>query len=317
MKSIHETHEGGVVSVEFSRGGWGAIPRRFADDRRLSLDALGLGAWLCTRPAGWQIVVSLLCKHHKLGKDRWLRIAKELETSGYLTRQQKNGERGRKVWRIVFDPDPQLAMVGKPDHGSSMVGLADSGSPGVGSAVAGEPGHLLQEHEIDGDEIEENTTTTEGEGGSSVGGGGLAEEPTTTQGEGSGGGSSKNSPELIVEENIKHMAGSIFPLLKGIDQLTTQALMDELAGVMRRDSGVEIKNPVGWFKAVVSKAQRGEFVPARALIIQRARATRARELEDLRRKHDEAVAAAAAPKVPLSPEQRVALGLKPRLLPGE
>lgn len=305
MKGIHETHEGGVVSVEFSRGGWGAIPRRFADDRRLSLEALGLGAWFCTRPDGWQIVVSLLCKHHGLGKDRWLRIAKELESAGYLSRRNRNGERGRKVWRIIFDPDPQTTMVGKPDHGRTMVGSADHGS-----ADPGQPDHLQQEHEMEGDEIEENTTTTklESEGGSSVGGGEVVEADRNTPGEGS----SSDSPDLMIEENIKHLAASILPLLTGVDQGITQTLVDELAGVMRRDSGVEIKSPVGWFKAVVAKARQGEFVPARALIVERARAARAHELEALRLRREEAAAAAAAPIVPLSPERRAALGLKPR-----
>lgn len=97
----------------------------------------------------------------------------------------------------------------------------------------------------------------------------MEKETTTTQAaaQAAEGGSS----DLIFDPSIQHLAPALRGLLSGAEHDLAQALVDELAGCMQPGSGVTIKNPVGWLRGVVAKAQRGEFQPARALGVQRTR----------------------------------------------
>lgn len=129
MTPIHDTHAGGVVRVEYPPGSWGSVPHALLQDRLLSLDTRGLAAWLATRPPGWQISVAFLRREHDLGEERWQRIARELESAGYLTRDKRPGgavtKKGRTyrqtwVWEIVFQsvpPVPGLPRSGSTEHG--------------------------------------------------------------------------------------------------------------------------------------------------------------------------------------------------------
>ena len=101
--TIHESHVGGVLRIMAPAGAWGAVPLKLIQDRRLSLEARGVGVWLATRPDGWQISGAHLLRELNLGRDRWRRIAAELESTKYLLRRSSpSGPHGRWVWEIVF-----------------------------------------------------------------------------------------------------------------------------------------------------------------------------------------------------------------------
>ena len=144
MSSIGDTHQGGIVRVDYGAGRWGAIPQALADDRRISLEALGVATWMCTRPPGWHIIVAALRRQLGIGRDRWRRIATELEAAGYLSRRRLPGPGGRIAWEIIFRPVPEPgaggsgSMDGLSGHGErTMAGLAVDGR-----AVDGSPGHI-------------------------------------------------------------------------------------------------------------------------------------------------------------------------------
>lgn len=125
---IGETHCGGVVQVRHPAGRWGAVPEAMLEDERLSLDTRGVAAWLATRPPSWQIKVAALRRRLGVGRERWFRIARELERSGYLRRDKYPGGPGGKwVWHIEFSP--VSTVVGSADHGvGAVVGSADHGA---------------------------------------------------------------------------------------------------------------------------------------------------------------------------------------------
>ena len=139
MTTIHDTHSGGVLSVSMPPGSrYGIVPRALLEDPHLSLDTRAVAAWLSTQDAGFQIVIAVLCRKMGLGKERWLRIARELEGSGYLSRRKRpigvdpvTGRKNQWKWENAFTPVPDaspgvdLSVVGFPDHGAPVHGQFD------------------------------------------------------------------------------------------------------------------------------------------------------------------------------------------------
>lgn len=173
-------HTGGVLRVALTPGSWGSVPHALLEDSRLGLDTRAIAAWLTTRPAGWQVIVSHLQRHHGLGEERWRRIAKELELAGYLTRRRsprgssmKNGRNysGTWVWEVIFSPIPaedEPSIPGSPGHGSPGRGKPgdrskkdsskkDSKTPRTGPTAepVDNPDQETHEHITMGDELEE------------------------------------------------------------------------------------------------------------------------------------------------------------------
>lgn len=143
-KNIFPHHSGGVVQVRHTIR-YGAVPEALLEDNRLELDSRAVAAWLAVKQDGWQILVGVLRTRLArgdqtlLGKDRWQRIANELESAGYLTRKKVNGQGGRWNWHITFTPVPE-------DHTSG--GFPGSGAtsnrlPSTGLAGSGQPGHKV------------------------------------------------------------------------------------------------------------------------------------------------------------------------------
>lgn len=139
MTTIQDTHSGGVLSVSMPPGSrYGIVPRALLEDPQLSLDTRAVAAWLATQDAGFQIVITVLCRKMGLGKERWLRIARELEAGGYLSRRKRpigvdpiTGRKNQWKWENAFTPVPSsspgvdLPVVGFPDHGAPVHGQPD------------------------------------------------------------------------------------------------------------------------------------------------------------------------------------------------
>ncbi|MBN8745499.1 MAG: hypothetical protein J0I24_14535 [Thiomonas arsenitoxydans] len=152
MADIKSTHSGGVIRVQVPPGAWGAVPTALIEDARLSLEARAVAAWLATRPPGWQIAVPPLCRTLGLGRDRWRRVAREMEDAGYLSRRahqggtiQKNGRQHAGTWRweILFCAVPHISdttETAKP----SMDGFSGDGTSGDGTSGDGKHGDKNQ-----------------------------------------------------------------------------------------------------------------------------------------------------------------------------
>ena len=105
---IKISHEGGVLERSFGENDrYGNVPRALLEDPRLGLDTRAVAAWLASQAAGFKISIFMMLKKLGLGKERWLRIAREMEAAGYLQRSKApSGPGGRWVWRVTFNPTP-------------------------------------------------------------------------------------------------------------------------------------------------------------------------------------------------------------------
>ncbi|GEO64440.1 helix-turn-helix domain-containing protein [Companilactobacillus nantensis] len=76
-------------------------------DKRLSLKAKGLLAYMLSLPDDWVFYETELMDHSKDGRDAIRSALKELEKSGYLIRHQKredSGKFGQKEWSVWDEP---------------------------------------------------------------------------------------------------------------------------------------------------------------------------------------------------------------------
>ena len=62
------------------------------NDERLSLEAMGLLAWLRSRPDDWSLSVEHLKARFKVGRDSMHRLVRELVEAGWVTRERKRDE---------------------------------------------------------------------------------------------------------------------------------------------------------------------------------------------------------------------------------
>lgn len=269
-------HTGGVLHVQY-RTRYGVVPEALLEDDRLDLDSRAVAAWLAVKPPGWQIKVTALRRRlarksesvpgrePMLGKDRWQRIASELEAAGYLFRQKSNGPGGQWSWNIIFNPVP-TATAGFPVHGSDAVagfpadGQATHGTAAVGSAVAGDHGHKV----LPTGEIPLQTTTTA-----------RAVAVDAQLQKERGGGDLYNN--LVFEPTIAAMKAQLTAVLvkqKVPDPVLCQDLLDELAGVLeagKRGERQALKLPSAWFQRLAIKAIQGDFERMHCRAIQRRR----------------------------------------------
>lgn len=103
-------------------------------DRRLSLDAVGLLACVMSLPEDWNFNRAWAKKRFSVGKEKLERIIKELITAGYVQREQERGEAGRMAHAVyIFTDEP--GEFSDVDPASSTVG----GFPAGGLAVGGKP----------------------------------------------------------------------------------------------------------------------------------------------------------------------------------
>jgi hypothetical protein len=231
-KTSFPNHSGGVVQVQHDVR-WGSVPEALLEDDRLSLDSRAVAAWLAIKPRGWLIVVPVLVKRMRLGKDRWQRIARELEAAGYLSRSCGPGANGRWQWSVVFNPNPA-------GTGFTGAGFPGSGEIDSGPAVDGPPG--AAEH---GDKVvplkhhhHRNTTT--------------------------------RVVAAVPELKLHFPAAAQLhkPMLQDVlsksslPQQQAQEIVDEFSGVFEASARGEhevIRSPRAWVKRLVDAALAGEF----------------------------------------------------------
>lgn len=81
------------------------IPNAWLRDARLSLKAIGLLAQIMTHVPGWNMSINSLADRNNVGRDQIRSAIAELESFGYLTRQQsrEDGKFAETIWR-TSDP---------------------------------------------------------------------------------------------------------------------------------------------------------------------------------------------------------------------
>jgi hypothetical protein len=119
-----------AITVKKTRP-WAAVPNDLLEDRRLSLRARLVLAWMVGRPDGWEIKVWHMCRTLGASAHVWTSIRKELEAAGYYQQDRRRSEDGRIQWvKTVRDmpdsaPSPKASMMGEV-----VGGVAGSDSSG-------------------------------------------------------------------------------------------------------------------------------------------------------------------------------------------
>lgn len=202
---------------------WGTLAEGLIEDNRLSLDTRAVAAWLAIKPPGWQIVISVLTARMNLGKERWQRVARELEAAGYLSRTCRPGIGGRWKWEIVFD-----AAGGRlPGSGHTDDGDADAGGDGT-----------KEDNIPEAYQAKKNTTTTT---------------------KASGGGANLLVPDSILC-HTQMLREQLTSLPIEVQQAIVDEFVGVLDAVARGEH-VAIRSPRAWIASLVKAAKVGEFMP--------------------------------------------------------
>lgn len=107
-------------SVRFRRKkAFATLYREVAQDDRLSLEARGLLILMASLPEDWEYSVAGLAKKAGCGKDKLRRILGELESVGYLAREQSHDPGGKFAGNIYVIQDEAPPLSGKPDNGET------------------------------------------------------------------------------------------------------------------------------------------------------------------------------------------------------
>lgn len=251
-------HSGGVVQIHHTYR-FGIVPEALLEDSRLDLDTRAVAAWLAIKQDGWQISISVLRNRLSqdgkiLSKERWKRIAEQLEAAEYLSRRKINGAGGLWTWEIIFTPvSRSLTMDGFSTHGSATPGRA-AGGP----AVSGEHVHNVVPRRK---QSTKNITTTKD----------TIQRPDEA-------GRRQNVElndqcELLTYPDVT--AGEMVELQQLILECNTHArqdVLDELEGYRR--SGKLRSGIVGLARTLVTKANEGGFSLVKGHAVQAERARR-------------------------------------------
>ena len=119
------------------RRAWSAVPADILEDKRLSLKARAVMAWIVGRPAGWILYIRQM--QHALGmtETMWKSIRSELETACYYRQQRVQLMNGKIHWEKSFTDVPV-----QPHPSSPPMAKTIGGDPLHDFATGGEVGDL-------------------------------------------------------------------------------------------------------------------------------------------------------------------------------
>lgn len=291
----------GIIRAPRPERGWFEVQNATVRDRRISFRALGVLLRILSNADGWRCTADDLARERKEKRGAILACFAELRAAGYMVTRKWQDARGR--WNsetLVYDTpqEPEPTGVGKPDAGGPNAGGPDAGWPDPIKKYPPEKPTTTTSEEGSSNSFKPTTPTPAGKTPAPA-----ATNPTPpcagemgpSDAESGGGAGEPVEVGLELEDNIKHLASEILPLLANLDQATKQNLVDELSGGVAAARN-PIQNPVGWMRRMVRQAkgeEPGGFTPALALDVQRARmkrqeATRLRQQAEVARAADEA-----------------------------
>jgi len=95
------------------------------NDKRLSMKAKGLFAYLYSKPDGYDFSFRRIMQDHADGRDAVLEGLKELESFEYLTRTKQSS--GRVAYMLSFAPDTEKPDLAVPDPENPKLGKSQVG----------------------------------------------------------------------------------------------------------------------------------------------------------------------------------------------
>ncbi len=110
----------GETSIKSGRKkGFVVLFRSAAQDQRLSLEARGLFALMISLPEDWEYTVSGLAAKAGCGREKVRRLLKELQTVGYLLREQSHDSGGKFGGNVYALQDEAPPLPENPSNGEA------------------------------------------------------------------------------------------------------------------------------------------------------------------------------------------------------
>lgn len=136
----HERKVGEMESIKKFKLNFTQVPNVVLKDKRLSLKAKGLYAYLFSKPDGWHFNPKIIIKEIKEGRDAFYAAMKELVDCGYVCRHQQNanGKFGGSVYKFVdptIKPRTEKPCAEKPYTGNPYPEKPYTENPDAGTYI--------------------------------------------------------------------------------------------------------------------------------------------------------------------------------------
>lgn len=131
------TAEGMVIERDEHEDKFVIVGNSAARDSRISFRARGLHHYLLSLPPGWRVTTEQLGKENPEGREAIRTALNELIKFGYVTREKRQGERGR--WSTVMTIRSKPRVVTQSEDAATVT---EDGFPGVGGPGVGKLGAI-------------------------------------------------------------------------------------------------------------------------------------------------------------------------------
>jgi hypothetical protein len=114
-----------VIRVDKSVGNYFILHRSACNDRRLSIEALGLHTWMMSRPDNWEFSVAGMVASRKDGEVHIRTALNELKEHGYVRHYRERNEKGqlgKAVILVLETPDVEIPNQVIPNLGNANQG---------------------------------------------------------------------------------------------------------------------------------------------------------------------------------------------------
>jgi hypothetical protein len=222
------------------KGNFATIPNSTANDDRLGVDALGILVYLLAKPSDWTVLVTDLRRRFHIGRDRVYAILKELESNGYVQRNQSRSDESKQyktVEYVVYDCPVKVEGEPLPEMPESAEYDATEGAASV-FAVSGISGHILKTDSTKPSTKEHSASNEAG-----------ADAPSVSKRVW------KEGRELLNNSSSKPLPSIIGKWLK---RTPSEEHKEKLLGIIRAANRAGTADPI----AYVTKALDQEFPPA-------------------------------------------------------
>ena len=119
------------------RRAWSAVPDDLLQDKRISLKARAVMAWIVGRPADWILYIRQMQVALGMTETMWKSIRSELEAACYYRQQRVQLMNGKIHWEKTFTDEPL-----QPTPSSPPMAKTIGGEPSRGFATGGEVGDI-------------------------------------------------------------------------------------------------------------------------------------------------------------------------------
>ena len=102
-----------VIRIDKNAGNYFVLHRSACNDRRLSIEALGLHTWMMSRPDDWEFTVAGMMASRKDSEHAIRKSLKELKEHGYVLHYRERDESGRlgkTVILVLETPNAEIPM---------------------------------------------------------------------------------------------------------------------------------------------------------------------------------------------------------------